>query len=41
MIKCKILGHKWNMYAGFDHKRRVHHTAYCLTCGVKYAELSD
>lgn len=35
--KCRLLGHKWDMFAGFE-QLRVHSQAKCKRCGVRYEE---
>lgn len=39
-ILCRIFGHDWSMYAGYD-EVRVHPTAICVRrgCGVAYKDL--
>lgn len=34
-IVCKIIGHKWSMYAGYE-QIRVHPSAVCERCKAKY-----
>lgn len=34
-LKCRIFGHKWDMYAGYG-EIKVHNKATCLRCGRKY-----
>jgi hypothetical protein len=29
---CKLLGHKWDMFAGY-YEERVHEDAHCKRCG--------
>lgn len=35
MIHCKLFGHKWDKYRGWD-EIYPHFTAKCERCGVKY-----
>lgn len=34
-IKCKLFGHKWDMFAGYE-QIRIHPNGICRNCGVKY-----
>lgn len=37
-ILCKLLGHNWDMYRGFE-EIKPHGRAICQRCGVKYKDI--